>query len=275
MKRILIPIDFSKGAYNSIEYAVQLYKNEPCTFYLINTIYNADFILHSSIYEVYRNNSQSGLMEVKEQIEKEYPNTNHTIEIISSYNTLSEEIKIKVEKREIDMVVMSTEGGSGGVELLFGTYTAHAIRIAKCPILVIPAKSHYLGIKHILFPSDYKLTLCESKLALLHEIALAHKPVLHIMHESFGEQLTPLQEESRAAIDGYFKEVDHHFHSMSKDSVLNAIYGFNQKHPTDLVVMVKNKHTFLEKILFKSTVNEVSYYVKIPFLVLPSENYEV
>ena len=275
MKRILLPTDFSQSAYNAIEYAVQFFKNETCTFYIINTIYNADFILHSSLYEVYRKNSQSGLKEIKKKIKKEYRNEDHKFKIISSYNMLYEEIKLRVENKEIDLVCMGTKGGSDGVELLFGTHTAHAIRIAKCPILVIPANCHYTGIKHILFPSDYKLKLCELKLQLLKEIALNHRSFVHIMHESFGEELTIEKEESKTSINEYFEDVEHQFHNLSKESVLNAIHSFNLKYPTDLLVMVKNKHSFLEKILFKSTVHEVSYYIQIPFLVLPSENYEI
>ncbi|GAK75512.1 hypothetical protein JCM19296_1104 [Nonlabens ulvanivorans] len=32
MKKILLPTDFSKASINAMEYAVQLFKNEKCTF---------------------------------------------------------------------------------------------------------------------------------------------------------------------------------------------------------------------------------------------------
>ena len=37
MKRILLPTDFSENAFNAIVYAVQLFKDEKCTFFLLNT----------------------------------------------------------------------------------------------------------------------------------------------------------------------------------------------------------------------------------------------
>ena len=40
-RRILCPTDFSKNAQNAIEYAVKLFKNETCVFYILNT-YNAE-----------------------------------------------------------------------------------------------------------------------------------------------------------------------------------------------------------------------------------------
>lgn len=37
MKRILLPTDFSENAANAISYAVRLFKDEECIFYLLNT----------------------------------------------------------------------------------------------------------------------------------------------------------------------------------------------------------------------------------------------
>ncbi len=37
MKNILLPTDFSDNAYNALRYAAELYKEEDCTFFLLNT----------------------------------------------------------------------------------------------------------------------------------------------------------------------------------------------------------------------------------------------
>ncbi|HSP84039.1 MAG TPA: universal stress protein, partial [Gillisia sp.] len=77
MKKILLPTDFSENAFNAIKYAVQLFKKEKCTFFLLNTytpvLYDSDYILYSpssslSLDEVYKNNSQSGLEKVEKRI---------------------------------------------------------------------------------------------------------------------------------------------------------------------------------------------------------------
>lgn len=36
MKRILLPTDFSENSWNAIQYAMELYKEDVCTFYLLN-----------------------------------------------------------------------------------------------------------------------------------------------------------------------------------------------------------------------------------------------
>src|SRR5690606_13598833 len=147
MKKILLPTDFSENAFNAIKYAVQLFKKEKCTFFLLNTytpvLYDSDYILYSpasslSLDEVYKNNSQSGLEKVEKRILAEFPNDLHSFKLISSFSLLNEEIKEQVKTRNIDLVVMGTQGATGAVQILFGTHTVHAIKRAICPVLAIP-----------------------------------------------------------------------------------------------------------------------------------------
>ena len=49
MKNILLPTDFSDNSWNAIQYAIQLYKDEECTFHLFNAytpiIYHVEYVL--------------------------------------------------------------------------------------------------------------------------------------------------------------------------------------------------------------------------------------
>ena len=42
-KKILLPTDFSKNAWNAILYALELYKNETCEFYIVNIFSAKDY----------------------------------------------------------------------------------------------------------------------------------------------------------------------------------------------------------------------------------------
>ena len=50
MKHILLPTDFSDTSYEAITYAVQLFINEECTFYVLNT-YTPVALYTTTIYE--------------------------------------------------------------------------------------------------------------------------------------------------------------------------------------------------------------------------------
>ena len=74
MKKILVPTDFSDNATNAIRYAVYLYKDVECTFYLLHTyspaIYQAEYVLHSpgqiGLGDIYLENSLTQLNAFKE-----------------------------------------------------------------------------------------------------------------------------------------------------------------------------------------------------------------
>ena len=54
MKKILLPTDFSENALNAIDYALQLFKDEKCAFFILNAytpmIYNYEYQLNADQY---------------------------------------------------------------------------------------------------------------------------------------------------------------------------------------------------------------------------------
>ena len=46
-KRVLLPTDYSKNALNAIRYALELYKNVLCDFYILNAFHVSGYTLDS------------------------------------------------------------------------------------------------------------------------------------------------------------------------------------------------------------------------------------
>ncbi|QED36579.1 universal stress protein [Antarcticibacterium arcticum] len=279
MKKILLPTDFSENAFNAIKYAVQLFQNEKCTFFLLNTytpvLYDSDYILYSpaaslSLDEVYKNNSQSGLEKVKNRIITEYPNDLHSYELIPSFSLLNEEIKEQVQSRNIDLVIMGTQGATGAAQILFGTHTVHAIKRAICPLLAIPSGCDFKTPESILFPTDYDINYTRELLKLLKHLVKENNAKIHILHVFFGYPLEAEQEKSKKILANYFEDVPHQFYSIEKNTVTEGIYEFQEEHEPDVLAMISNKHSFFENLLFRPVINEIGFRVKTPFLVIPS-----
>ena len=277
MKNILLPTDFSENSYNAIKYVLQLFGEEECTFYLLNTytpiLYDNEYLVYNAtqptLTEIYKNNSLKGLNRILKRIKRNFPNDNHEFKRISSFNMLSDEIKEQVKEKQIDIVVMGTKGASNAEEILLGTHTVHAIKKTKCPLLAIPAHFEYRPPKEILFPSDYETDL-PGLLEILKEIAATNASIIHILHVYFGPSLTAEQEKRKKALGEMFKDHGHHFYSIADKSVPQAIYDFQEENEIDFLVMVNNKHSFFENLLFRPVINEIGFHVKVPFLVIPS-----
>lgn len=277
MKKILLPTDFSENAYNAIKYALQLFEKEECLFYLLNTytpvLYDNEYLVYNAaqptLTEIYSKNSMQGLERVLRRIKSNFRNERHTFEKISSFNLLNDEIKELVAEKEIDLVVMGTQGATGAQEILFGTHTVHAIKKTRCPLLAIPSHYEYKPPKDILFPTDYEAEIPEV-IKVLKELTDLHASTVHILHVYFGLELSPEQINRKKSLGRTFKNNGHHFYSISEKSVTRAIYDFQEENEVDMLAMVNNKKSFFENLLFMPVVNEIGFNVKVPFLVMPS-----
>ncbi|MBW2961797.1 universal stress protein [Mesonia aestuariivivens] len=274
MMNILLPTDFSDNAYNAISYALNFFKDEKCNFILLNTLYNSDHIIYSSFNLIYKKNALRELNELKNKIITEFKNSNHEFELEFSLNTLYEEIESRVNNKEIDLIVMGTKGASGGKELLVGTHTVHAIQVAKCPLLVIPSAYKFRNIKHILFATKYEIDFSEYQMNLIKNFAEANNAQIHTVYANFGNEFTDNQRRAKKNLNHFLDKVAHDFNSIAKDNVPEAIEEFNKEVSNDLLVMIKHKRNFIEKILFPSIIKEIGFHTKFPFLVLPAENYD-
>ena len=281
MKKILLPTDFSKNSWNTIAYALQLFKNEACTFYLLNTytpvIYHVEYVLvdpaQFGLGDVIRENSQKQLKDFEVRISKEFKNPKHKVESLAAFNTLVSEIKEIVEQKAIDYVVMGTKGATGATEVLFGSNTVHVFKNVKCPILAIPEGFKFETPYEILFPTDYELDYQDYHLKPMGIISLYNTRV-NILNVSYGYELSEIQNSNKEILEKYFKKTAHLFHSVSNQELPEAISNFQLKNKINLLVMINNKHSFFENLFFKSTINQIGFHLNIPFLVIPSKTYK-
>ena len=77
MTNILLPTDFSENAWHAFEYALELFKNETCNFYILNSFDEPSTsgyigvntaMAKESIYKAHVENSKSGLRTVLDKV---------------------------------------------------------------------------------------------------------------------------------------------------------------------------------------------------------------
>jgi nucleotide-binding universal stress UspA family protein len=278
MKNILLPTDFSDNSWNAVQYAVELFKDEKCNFFLLNTytpmIYNVEFMevntasigLVDSVHDISKNN----LKKLQDKIEKKFNNPNHTFSRVSSFNTLTNEIEVLHKSNAMDFIIMGTKGATGLKEVLFGSNAVHVIKNAKCPVLAVPSGFIFEAPHEILFPSDYEVSFNEKRVKPIVEIANSYHSRVNILNASFGYDLSEKQENNRKKLEELFENIAHLFHSVGNQNVTEAIANFQLKVRINLLIMLNNKHSFFENLFFKSKINQIGFHLNIPFLVIPS-----
>ncbi len=280
MKRILLPTDFSDNALNAIRYAVQLFRNISCEFYLLHTYTPAAYGVGSmadsysalELQKITKRNAEKSMDEVEQNIRAEFNNKNHHFKKFVTFNMLVHEIEDMVADNGIDLIVMGTQGATGAQEVFLGSHTMYTIKKVKCPVIAVPSGFGYEAPKEILFPTDFKLSKGNPYLSLIREICDLQAARLNILNAYYGVPLDDEQKEMKAYLDGYFKDNARLFHIAENTDVVGAIEKFQLKNKINLLVMIHNRHNFFENLLFKPVINQIVYHTNIPFLVIPSED---
>lgn len=283
MKKILLPTDFSENSWNAISYAMQLFKNEACEFYLLNTytpiIYHVEYVLvepsQFGVADAIRENSLKQLEGFKTRIKKEFNNPKHKVISIAAFNNLISEIKEIVADKAIDYVVMGTKGATGLKEVLFGSNTVQVFKNVKCPILAIPSGFTFEKPHEVLFPTDYQINYKDHHIKPILDIISPYNTRVNILHATYGYDLSKEQEDNKKILEKYFKKSAYLFQSISNQTVEQGITNYQLKTRINLLVMINNKHSFFENLFFKNTINQIGFHLNIPFLVIPSKTQKI
>lgn len=281
MKNILLPTDFSENSWNAIRYAIQLFENDQCTFHLFNAytpvVYDLTYVLLASpaqfgLRDPIRDASKASLRELQKRILDEFgTNSNHKYETIARFETLITGIKELIDERHIDLVVMGTKGATGAKKILFGSNTVQVFREIKCPIIAIPSGFDNVVPQEILFPTDLEVNFNDQQLHILKGISVLYNSKINAMHVRTGHGLSEIQEHNKLMLHTLFKNINFEFHDFDDMDIPEAINKFQDEHTVNMLVMINNKQSFFENLFFKDTINQIGFYLNIPFLVIPSK----
>ncbi|WP_308992873.1 universal stress protein [Mariniflexile litorale] len=276
MRKILVPTDFSENALNALDYALELFKYDICEFYIMHAYQDdiyADKVLMKSktideLTRVISDKSQLQLEGILKHVSKVSPNSRHTYHVVSSNNMLIDEADKIVDEECIDIIVMGTRGKTNDRKLTFGSHTLQVLKYVQCPVLAIPENYKHIQPRRILFPTNYMIPYKRRELKLLCDMASPYRAVIDMLYISKSKKLSLRQQNHQDFINEALCKNKINFKIVDNKNITNAIYTYIKENDINMLVMVNTRHSFLENILFQSTIDEISLYIEIPFLVL-------
>ena len=277
MKHILLPADFSENSWNAIRYALAMFKEKECTFYLLNSNITPSYTgAKSSVranQEKLRKNileqSEADLKALMNRIEEHQQNTNHKFITKAVYGSFVEMVKRTVANYKIELIVMGTKGATGLKKIIVGSNTSAVISKVDCPLLAVPENATYEKPREIAFATDFMVAYNQNMLNTLIEVATLNKTPLRILNVlDKGKTLNDEQISNKGSLTDFLKDFEHSFHTLSSAEVDDAVQCFVESRDIDIIAMVAKDRSFLQKILIKATVKNISYHIDIPFLVL-------
>ena len=276
MKKILLPTDFSKNAWNAIVYALNFLKNDSCEFHVLHTytptFYRVDYMMggptFSAVPDIGVDIAQAGLDKTIIDIGLKFKNPKHTFKTRSVFNTLVNEVMELTDTGNFDMIIMGTQGATGAKEIFLGSHTVHVIRKSNLPVLVVPNTCTFKNIKTILFPTDFAVPYIKEDLKYLVEVCKMHDAKIVILNVRETYQLTDHQMENRKSLSHHFKGLNYVFQEYPDTYIPGAVHEFITQHDIELLTMMNRKHSFLERLLLKPNVESIGYHAQVPFLVI-------
>lgn len=277
MKKIILPTDFSENAYSAISYAQQLFKGVETTFYLLHTytpaVVQVEHLLQSSkednLGDSYQRESDEKLRNLHERLKKEFNYPEHTFILKAVFNMLPDEIHYMAKRKEADLVIMGTQGATGAKGILFGTNTTRVMRNSSCPLIVVPSGFQFKVPNTIGFPTDYEINYDKEQLEQLLSISKTHDASIEVIHVTSEDGLSKEQSQNKQKLNQLLTETRHDFNDLPKQELIDAINAFQISKPMSLLVMIKNKTTFFERLFVEPMIKKIGLQLNIPFMVIP------
>lgn len=282
MKRILLPTDFSDNAWNAIFTALKLYSDVKCKFLILHAYEpKAMNILGQKsqqrlgiIYDSLSQYSAQELEKISVYLSQNHKNPNHSFETISRSDTLEGSVRELVSKRDIDLVVMGTQGATGAKEIFLGSNTVKVLNQHKSiSILVVPKDYNFQKLKTLVFPTDYTRKYEKFQLLPMTELALLWNSAIKVVHVAVEFILNDIQKTNVKILEARLEGSNYSLHELGFDtSIAHSLEQYIAKTSYDLLAMVRYQHSFWERIIEEPVIKKIAFHSIVPVLFLPEQS---
>lgn len=273
MQTIVFPTDFSAVADNALSFANALADRSHARVILLHTYHipvlapmGGGYAQMAPTEEMEREMNEK-LQLLCQNLSRNYPNVRYETKVVGGM--LVDVLPVFAKEASADMIVMGTEVASGIKQVLVGTRSAEVLSEATCPVLVIPAESHFKGLEQIVFAADLR----ENPSADMHKVV----ELARLFEAEILFLYVPINGQDELSDDDwkkFYESLAYHrisFHIQKGSRIEEGIQSFADKMSADLIVMVNHRRRFWDQLLVASQTKQMAYHTKIPLLVLHKE----
>jgi nucleotide-binding universal stress UspA family protein len=276
MKTILLPTDFSKNSMNAIDYAMVMFENVSCEFYIINVQKASSFIsddmvvvsASATIYQTIIDTAKKSIENVIVKIKAKFNNDKHRFHSIVDYDNFIDSLNQTSKINHIDLIVMGTKGASGLDKVIFGSNTVRVMQRCNTPVLAIPDGCKFEGLDEVAFTTSFQSLYHVEDLQPLINLTKRCDSKLHVLHVMDSDNLAPEMDRGIDFFKEHFKDAALEYIYAVDNNIFHIIDEYIKTNSIKLLAMVGRKHTFLERLFTTHTVETIAFQIKIPFLVM-------
>ncbi|MFD1613514.1 universal stress protein [Gelatiniphilus marinus] len=279
MKTILLPTDFSKNSINAINYAVALFKDVECRFYLLNVQKASSFIsddmmvvsASATIYKTLIDAAKKSISNIISEIEKKHSNKKHRFYSVVDYDNFIDAIKQVCKKNKADLVVMGTKGATGLEKIIFGSNTVRVIQRCNLPVLAVPDGCKFKSIDKIAFATLNSKLFKSSEFKPLKDIITLANSKLDVLHLADQNHLANNALDNMEFFNANFNSAKHEFIDTNTKDMFKTVHNYIAEKGVDVLAMMNKRHSFLTRLFKRHEVETFAFNIDIPFFVIQSK----
>jgi nucleotide-binding universal stress UspA family protein len=275
MKRIVIPVDFSKVAENAIEYSMA-----------INRKINAEIIfLHSYYIPVPTSEAavvlpdkemRANAIDLTENLRNKYqylfPDTTITAHVTDGFPDI--EILRAEKTLNADLVIMGIGETNSLRNFLMGSNTSAVIEKSVCPLICVPEHAKFVELNTIVFASNYGIDDFKNVFDLI-DFAKPFNAKIILLHVSDGKhekafdfnQIDSFK--NQIQIESGYSNLS--FKLLEEESVYDGINNYLSEIKADMFAISMRNRSFIQNVFKPGLTKKMVYHTHTPVMIFHTD----
>lgn len=275
MKKILIPVDFSTPSENALKVASELAQKNKAEVHVLHVIELAESLFGAEQFNV--NDEQIiFFMKLAQKrfetfLQKEYLK-GITVKSFVEPGSAAIAIRETVEKNDIDIIVMGSNGVSGIEEIVIGSNTEKVVRHSEVPVLVVKNEMKSIAINNIVFASNFEIENLDAY-KKAKQFADSFEAKMHMLYVNLpGNQFssTPeIHEQMRVFLNKVEMPLNKDYVEIFNDyTIQEGVINGSEKLKADLIIIPTHGRKGISHFFNGSIGEDVVNHSDLPVLTL-------
>lgn len=272
MKNILIPMDFSEEAVNSLKIAESIYEKNNAKITILHVLEIPNYFVENNSYNI----SNSVLNDLQEDMVLKAKNAlksllqetkidEENISFIQEIGSPKQSIINHAKKLKIDLIIMGTKGISNLEDAFIGSNAENIVRLSDCP--VISTRTKLSEIKNITLASNFK-TKEFSNYQKVIELALLFDAKIHLVHINTPNEFINSKtiNKNMELFVKHWKLTNYSTTQYNHEKFEAGLFLFCQEKRTNLIAIGTHDRNGLSRLFYESKNEQIVNHFNTPIL---------
>jgi nucleotide-binding universal stress UspA family protein len=249
MKTLLAAVDFSASSLNAADYAADLAVYINADLVLLNVVQVPLSVSEVPMPEpVFEEIVEVARQDMDKLSEKLALRTRGRIRISTEVQvgTMAHEMEEMIGEKEPLAILLGMKSVSKAERFFIGSNALYAIRHLSCPVLVVPEKAVFNGVRKIGLACDLENVQAAIPFHKLKELLSAFHARLDILYVSKSDKRPSPDISGSLSLQNHLNAFHPEFHFLSSDKVAQGVNNFVKENGLDLLIILPQKHGFLD-----------------------------